>query len=143
MVQKLGYQKKHEWYFYSLVSKSTGQNHVQYLDDSCAIPFDIFVDSWRWLLISDYSEELSDQKQMFCSDMCGKTAYGILRKSDYFEKTLSATLYVGSRINNDRIISYLQELGHKNDLTVQIIASSSMEGHDDLKFITKDYYFSK
>jgi hypothetical protein len=143
MVQKLGYQKKHEWYFYSLVSKSTGQNHVQYLDDSCIIPFDIFVDSWRWLLISDYSKELSDQKQMFCSDMCGKTAYGIIRKSDYFEKTLSATLYVGSRINNDRIISYLQELGHKNDLTVQIIASSSMEGHDDLKFITKDYYFSK
>jgi len=143
MVQKLGYSKKNSWYFYLLIPKNTGQKHVPYLKESCTVPFDTFVDSWRWLPIKDYFDDLLNKKQIIYSDLEWKIAYCIIRKSDYFEKTLSATLYVGSRKNNDYLISYLQELGYKNDLTVQIITSNGLEKYDDLKFITKDYNFSK
>jgi GNAT superfamily N-acetyltransferase len=143
LVRKLGYEKKQEWYFYSLSPKSTGHNHIQYLDDSCVIPFDTFVDSWRWLPAKDYADELLEKKQVIYSDLQGKTAYAVIRKSDYFENVVYATIHVGSKQNNDCLISYLQELGHKNDFTLQIIASNSLCGYDDLKFITKDYYFLK
>jgi GNAT superfamily N-acetyltransferase len=143
MVQKLGYAKKDSWYFYSLLSKNTGQNYVQCLKESCAIPFDAFVDSWRWLLIKDYSDELLEKKQIIYSDMGGKTAYAVIRKNDYFENTISATIHVGSAANNTQLISFLQEFGYKNNLSVQIIASGGIGECDNLKFITRDYYFLK
>jgi GNAT superfamily N-acetyltransferase len=143
LVRKLGYEEKQKWYFYSLSPKSTERNHIQYLDDSCVIPFDTFVDSWRWLPTKDYADELLEKKQIIYSDLQGKTAYAVIRKSDYFENVVSATIHVGSKQNNENLILFLQEFGYKNNLTVQVISSNYLQGSTDLKFITKDCLFSK
>jgi GNAT superfamily N-acetyltransferase len=135
LASSLNYKIFQTWNFYSLEPKINPHHKITFEKSLDRKIYNQYVKSWRWFPIDDNTLESFYENNNIVKSCMGKNdSMGIFTDSEHFDKTLIVTLFSNSDNSVLEIISFLQNLGVKENYErIQILTKEKLPNFDSLE----------